>query len=125
MQCLLYNAVDYDDTIIANRYVTSLIECVCENANLAAIRYGDMQSYGFNNCLRLQITTNIVIGSLVIPPPVTPAFATHKEPNIVAILHSSHNKDIAKMDASNIILDSHYPALEPSLIEHNNTLFGR
>ena len=125
MQCSFYKAVDYSDPIIINIYVIYFMECVCENANLAAMRYGDMQSYGFNTCLSSQTTTNIVIDNLVIPPLTIPTFDAHKEPNIVTIIYSSHNKDISKMGSSNIILDSHYPALKPSLIEHNNTLFGR
>ena len=29
------------------------------------------------------------------------------------------------MNASNIFIDSHYPAMEPSPLEYQNTLFGR
>ena len=47
------------------------------------------------------------------------------KPHVVTIVHSSLHKDIATMHSPNVILDPLYPAMEPSPLDHHNTLFGR
>ena len=66
----------------------------------------------------------IVMRNLTISHP-TPINIDTRKLHIVTIVYSSLNKDIDRMDVSNIILNSYFPTLEPALIEHNNTIFGR
>ena len=125
LQYSLYHAFDCGDHITANTYVIFLLQNVYSDISPSIRSNGDFPIYGFHTQLTYPAPTDCVIENLSITPQTITKIAPQKISNIVTIVHFSLHNDVATMSSSNSMLNPYYPAMEPSPVEHHNTLFGR
>ena len=117
VNCSLCNSVASGDVIAADRYVISFIASPFGDTQLHNLDTYIYQAtcLGYTTYLDCNSDPDPVIDNL--KPIVHSGTPNPMEALVVAIVHSSTNTDVATMYSSNYILDSFYPAMEPSPME--------
>lgn len=126
IQHLLFNSVDYSDTIDADRYVFYILNSYGSTAMAPFCKNSmtDMIYNVFDIYLDNILNTDTVLDHIVIDHDNI-ADGSPTRARIVTVLYPSDNSDLSLVVSSNCILDPHYPALETSPREYDNTVLGR
>ena len=126
LRCTVCNAVDYKDTIKYNRYMITIVNLILPfELDPDGPGATEPQKYpGYEPCLTTSATESAVLQNFTIAP----SASIHQDTNKVridTIIHPLDNTYLSHVSTTNCVLDTKYPAMEPSPREYNNSIFGR
>ena len=126
LHCSLVESQHHGDRIAANRFVISIMSALTAPTTLENIVFHHDKdiNMGYSECLSMNLDRHAVLKNISLPKIICKS-RDEFSPQVVAVIHSSNNKEINTMSACNCILNPMHPAMEPVPLEYKNGIFGR